>query len=312
MPDVAAGRRAGTSTSNRPRAAPGSVHNASVVAERVGPRVRGRAGRPNEHDPEVLRDVARVLDRPVGVVAERRVAVRLRLVQVLVGRVEDVRRWSRGCTRAAPRPGMRRAEAGRQPAPPPAAADRRRARRTAPRTASCRRAVHASPNRSPMRNWRPSTASAVSRAEASRGPAAASGRRPRPRSSTVRLGSAPIARRPTASRANPTATTWARYQVVPSCAVYQKTVPKAKKAVAAIRTQKRSGSRPSIHQPIPTSSAARHHDDDLPARGQPARARRTARGRGRAAAGTGSARAGCRRSGRPAARRGSTRCPGSG
>ena len=54
---------------------------------------------------------------------------------------------------------------------------------------------------------------------------------------------------------NPTATTWAKNQVVPSWAAYQRTVPNAKKIVVAIRIRRETGSRPSAHHAIPTSTA---------------------------------------------------------
>ena len=63
--------------------------------------------------------------------------------------------------------------------------------------------------------------------------------------------------RPTASSASPTATMWAWYQVVASWAVYQNTVPNAKNSVVARRTTGWIRRRPSIHQQIDTSRAAR-------------------------------------------------------
>ena len=47
------------------------------------------------------------------------------------------------------------------------------------------------------------------------------------------------------------------YQVVASCAVNQKTVPKAKKIVVASRTARPTGNRPIAHQQMATSMAAR-------------------------------------------------------
>jgi hypothetical protein len=75
--------------------------------------------------------------------------------------------------------------------------------------------------------------------------------------------------KPTASIASPIAATWAWYQVVLSCAAYQKTVPNAKNAVAAMRTAEADRQRPSIHQQIPTSSAARPDEHDLAAGREP-------------------------------------------
>ena len=50
---------------------------------------------------------------------------------------------------------------------------------------------------------------------------------------------------------------WAWYQVVASWALYQNTVPNAKNAVVAARIANRTSRRPSIHQQIATSTAAR-------------------------------------------------------
>jgi hypothetical protein len=62
---------------------------------------------------------------------------------------------------------------------------------------------------------------------------------------------------PTASSASPTATICAWYQVVASCAVYQKTVPNEKNSVVARRTTAWIRRPPSIHQQMVTSTAAR-------------------------------------------------------
>ena len=51
------------------------------------------------------------------------------------------------------------------------------------------------------------------------------------------------------------ATTWAKNQVVPSPAAYQKTVPKPKKIVTASRTGRPTDRPPSSHQQRPTSIA---------------------------------------------------------
>ena len=57
---------------------------------------------------------------------------------------------------------------------------------------------------------------------------------------------------------SPTATMWAWYQVVASWAVYQKTVPNAKKTVVAEPDGRPDpAARPSTHQQIATSTAAR-------------------------------------------------------
>ena len=101
-----------------------------------------------------------------------------------------------------------------------------------------RRDVQARPNRSPARNWRPSMpdrSSRTTRVTARRrlvgvrlalGACSGSGRSS---SSAAASGSARSAI-PTARSARPTARTWAWYQVVPSCAAYQSTVPKARKS----------------------------------------------------------------------------------
>ena len=92
-----------------------------------------RSGAPNSAMPEVLEQVAQVLDAPVGVVAERRVAGRLEPVQVVVG----------GADQLAGRDDVVDEQAEESGAPAPSPADqarprqpptrRRRTRRTAPR-----------------------------------------------------------------------------------------------------------------------------------------------------------------------------------
>ena len=62
---------------------------------------------------------------------------------------------------------------------------------------------------------------------------------------------------PMARKVSPTATMWAWYQVVEIWAVYQKTVPKAKKTVVPSRTTTLTGRRPIAHQQSATSTAAR-------------------------------------------------------
>ena len=202
---------------------------------------------------EVLGDVARVLDAPVGVVAEARVAGRLELVLVVVAGVEEVARSSPGCRRAAAPTGMA--------APMPAETDRR---------------THVPPPPTSMKNGAPKTTGQAGgagepeqqpgeqlppveqverppqrrderSAAAARGDGAVS-------TSSSASGSAPSAT-PTASSRNVTATTWAKNQVVPSWAAYQNTVPKPKKTVVASRTRRETGSRPSAHQASPTSIA---------------------------------------------------------
>ena len=103
------------------------------------------------------------------------------------------------------------------------------------------RAVAASPRRKPGQELAPVDerpdavpAPAPRRPPAARAPRCARSTRPAAASATA-ASSAPSAT-PTASSVSPTATTWARYQVEPFSAVYQKTVPNAKKIVTAIRT----------------------------------------------------------------------------
>src|SRR4051812_13384937 len=60
--------------------------------------------------------------------------------------------------------------------------------------------------------------------------------------------------RPTATMVSPTATTCAKYHVVPSIDVYQNTVPSPKNNVAAALSRSPSPSPPSSHQASQTSS----------------------------------------------------------
>ena len=90
---------------------------------------------------------------------------------------------------------------------------------------------------------------------------------------------------------------WAWYQVVESCAVYQKTVPKAKKIVVRERgRRRRTGSRPSIHQQSATSIAARTVKIAWSFVARPHRATNGSEHERRAAAGTAAGRAPRRRS----------------
>ena len=61
---------------------------------------------------------------------------------------------------------------------------------------------------------------------------------------------------------------WAWYQLVASWAVYQKTVPKAKKTVVAKRTAVATGSRPSAHQQSAMSIGGEDREDRLVIGGQ--------------------------------------------
>ena len=107
----------------------------------------------------------------------------------------------------------------------------------------------------PARSWRGATRRRPRPVAGDAGGGAAAGSS-NPGSSSCAAGSLPMAS-PTASIARPTATMCAWYQVVASCAAYQKTVPKAKKTAVASRTARSIRSRPSIHQHSPTSTAAR-------------------------------------------------------
>ena len=148
----------------------------------------------------------------------------------------------------------RRAEAGRDRAAPPrpAAADEHEERRR--RRATVRRAVHASPNRRPTRNWRRSDR-AVS-AGVGRG-----------RASVASSTSAPARRRRSPPRSAPSAKPDGEHREadrddmgeVPGRAELRR-VPedRAEREEDGRREPDptRSGSRPSTHQAIPTSSAA--------------------------------------------------------
>ena len=86
--------------------------------------------RAEQHDPEILGDVARVLDGPREVVAERRVEAGLLLVEELVAGMEEVA--GRGEVVEEQRADRdRRSQPGREapPEPGPAAADEDEERR---------------------------------------------------------------------------------------------------------------------------------------------------------------------------------------
>ena len=207
---------------------------AQGVRQMGGQEVRG----PEQGDAEVLEQVARVLDGPVRVIAERRVAGRLEAVQVVVGGADELpgrhdvvqgqaEQWDGG------------AQPGRPGAPAPAApgADEHEERRTEddrqPRRAgepeqqpggelaAVDRHGGREPAKSRGSDHDPDEARATDRARCR--PAAGRVGRVGP----ARPGPRPHQGRPR-SRANvsPTATMCAWYQVVASCAVNQKTVPK--------------------------------------------------------------------------------------
>ena len=194
------------------------AHGRRRRAERVGQASRQEVRRREEHDAEVLGQVARILDGPVGVIAERRVAGRLEAVQVVVGRVEEMAgRDEVVGEEQADRDG--RPEAG-GPAPPPRTPAR-------PRRAAKNGAANddgqpgrAGRGRTGARptNWRRSMAN---RRRA--GPTVGEpGRAVRPVVGELGLVGLPRIRaegeRRSASSVRPTATMWAWYQVVASWA----------------------------------------------------------------------------------------------
>ena len=134
---------------------PARVQTGVGVTPSASGRCRGsRSGGLNSMIPRFCGQVARILDRPVEVVAERRVAGGLEPVQVVVGRAgrrcpvghEVVQRRAPATGMAAPSP----ADQPRRHQPPPLPTNDEERRREH----DVRRAVQASPNRSPTRNWR--------------------------------------------------------------------------------------------------------------------------------------------------------------
>ena len=126
-----------------------------VEAQRVGLDVgERRRGSEPSMIAEVLGDVAEVLDRPVGVVAERRVAVGLELVLVVVARVED---GAGGEQRVAEQRGDGQRRRRRPPTEAGARASIRRRRRASKNGAantSGSRAVAAMPEQQPGEDLR--------------------------------------------------------------------------------------------------------------------------------------------------------------
>ena len=212
------GTASGHATSNsaaRPRPASRQT-GAGVDAQRIGQGGREEVRPGQEHDRDVLGEVAHVLHAPVGVVAQRRVGDRLQVVEVVVRRVQEVAGRRRRCRRAgarsgAPRRGPPTSRAATTTRPTP------RSTRNGAATTTVSRAVQARPNSSPIANWRRSTATTSRQPsnEGRRRTGGASGSST-PGSSSWAAGSAPSAN-PTASSARPTATMWAWYQVVASC-----------------------------------------------------------------------------------------------
>ena len=82
---------------------------------------------------------------------------------------------------------------------------------------------------------------------------------------------------------SPTATTWAKYQVEPSEAAYQRAEPAPMKAVRAFRTEGRTASRPNSQYTRATSKAPMRMASDVWSTASPQSAtkgRRTIAGRG--------------------------------
>ena len=230
----------------------------SPKPEGVGLDVGRDDGQRAEHDAEVLGDVAEVLDRPLGVVAERRVAVRLELVLVVVARVQPraggelrVQEERRHRDDAADR---RRHEAAR--AGPAAAHEDEERRGEHERQARRRRDAEQEPGQDlravERPDRRPPPAGLVVGPFAAAAPSARSSRT----SSASARGSWRSAT-PTASRAAITATRWARYHVLPTAAAHHQTVPVANRIVVSARTASRIRRPPSIQHATPTPIAAR-------------------------------------------------------
>ena len=274
------GMTSGQSGSNSDRWAPGAVHRTTVSpnAQGVGLDVRGDDRQRAEHDAEVLGDVAQVLDRPVGVVAERRVAVRLELVLVVVARVQPgaggelrVHEERRHRDDARRRPPTRKRRA-RVPPPPT------RMKNGAANT-SGRRAVAAMPSSSPASTCEPSSGQTSDHQPDEPPPSSARGRPSwasppsigSSRASSVSARGSWRSATPTASRAAITATRWARYQVLPTAAAHHQTVPVANRIVVSARTASRIR-RPAEHPPRDADADRRQGGRDrLLVHGQPDR-----------------------------------------
>ena len=147
------GMASGQSGSNRPRAASGAVHSGVAVLPKASGSVVGQdRRRRQEHDPEVLRQVARVLDGPVGVVAEGLVARAPRAGTGIRSRGGGRARSCEVVGEQQRRPGSRRRGRPNRPrshVPPPPTS----MKNGAPKT-TVSRAVQAIPNSRPARNWR--------------------------------------------------------------------------------------------------------------------------------------------------------------
>ena len=224
------------------RGAQGSIDRPEGVLEPV----REQAWRGQQHDREVLGDVAGILGCPVRVVAETRVCPRLELVEVVVCRVEDVP--GRDDVVGEQRDDRdRRPEEDRGDAPAPSdpwsddEEERCRKDHGEPgrRREADQKSAEERPPRRPVRRcaWAPSPLAR---------PAAAA--------------SAPSAS-PTASIVRPTATMCAWYHVVVFCAVYQNTVPKAKRTVVPSLTDGRDPE-PADHPPAQRDVDCREDGED--------------------------------------------------
>ena len=262
------GRAIGHSGSNRPRRAPSAAHRARPGPSAARDVLREDRRQRGEHDPEVLGQVADVLDGPVRVVAERPVAVRLQLVEVLVAGVEELP--GRDEVVGEEQPDRDDRPESRRDGPPgerPAASDEHEERRPEDH----REAGGAGDPEQEPRDELPPVDEGERGAEPGRDlrdgapDGRPDGRAERPlglasSSAASGMASAPNERSPpsaipTATSSGASATTWAKNHVVPRPAAYQTTVPKPKKTVTASRTGRPTGRRPRAHQHSPTSIA---------------------------------------------------------
>ena len=217
-----------------------------------------------QRDPEVLGDVARVLDGPLGVVAKARVAIGLEDVQVVVGRMEDLA-GRRDVVEDQREHRQGRAEPGGPASSPPVSRPSRRARRTGRRTrrsaAPCRRARRA--GRPRTADDRPTAARGARSGRPvgglrDRRDATCSVRRVAP--PVVGIVGRPVRRRRRCRRQAASARPRRCGPGTTSSSAGRCTRRRCRRRgtrVPIARTAGRTGSRPSIHQQIATSTAAR-------------------------------------------------------
>ena len=225
------GWRGGRSSPPGAARATSSRRRSTACVARPGRR-RHQVGEAEQHEPQVLGDVAQVLQRPGAVVAEIRVGDHLVPVERLVDGVEE----RPGC-------GQRVGRAGRRSGSPcPIAAPARR--RPAAAGPDQQQEREAEGDRQPARRGQAQ--------EDPRGDLAGiarSGRGRRRVAGRLALLAASSAR-PTAASVRPTATTWAKYQVVPSDAAYHRAVPAPMKTVSAMPDERAgSGAGPASRTP---------------------------------------------------------------